>query len=284
MSLRANLIVVALLLGAACRDGSTGPGGPPDAIDLARQFDATATTMERGGERERATAMRGAAALLRLTREVSVIDVAIDAASARWLGVGLQVVLTTPDCGPDLAHCAAAREPVAARLLFAWRGDRLDQLLFLVTDTSGRAAVSPPFTAGGALVPGSGFPPGVLPTFAVPTVAVLADPAARRSWVAIFGGATSALTPRAGACELPPLLADVDARCHLASLRFGLDVRAIGLPRESEGGVPSRPEFRRIVVREQRVAGAVLRVNEIDFGGFPGLPAGFPLRPSGTRP
>ena len=274
-------ILLGFLFVTACGDGSTAPAPPPDATELATRFEATATTMERSGDRERAVTLRGAATLLRLTREVSVIEVAIDGARSRWLGVGAQIVLPAPSCDPELEICPAISEPITMRMLFAWRGDRLEQRLAILTDASGRAALSPPIIPIGPPIPGTEPPQFPIPLI-VPTVAFLADAAAQRAWVGIFGGVTSALTEREGACGASPLA--LDAECRLAAMRFGLDARAIGIAREPGSGLPDRGDLRRIIIREQRVAGVVLRVNSLEFDGVPGMPGGFPLLPLGPRP
>lgn len=279
MPVRVRALLPAFLLVTACGDGATALPPPPDASELATRFEATATSVERGGDRERAATLRGAAALLRLTREVSVIEVAIDGARARWLGIGAQIVLPTRGCEPEPHECPAESVPLTVRMLFAWRGDRLEQRLAVLTDASGRAALSPPTFLPGGPVPGT-QPTGFLMPHTVPTVAILADGAAERAWLGIFGGVTTALATRDGACGALPPGPALDAECRLATMRFGLDARAVAIAREPGSGRPAPGELRRIIVNDQRVAGVVLRVKSLEFGGPTGVPGAFPLLPS----
>ncbi|MCC6245829.1 MAG: hypothetical protein IT353_23555 [Gemmatimonadaceae bacterium] len=229
--LRYAATLIALATVTACTDGS--PSTAPEAASselaiTASSFDSEATRASDGGDTERATAFREAAAALRLGVRPTTIGIGVNGETHRF-----QAVVTAN------LEVLADQDTALRRTLIAWRGDRTPVEILRVVTLGNQGSFS---SADEPATNARGRAHGLL---------VSLQRASR--WVATAGTTGIVLGEHGGACE-PITRVDANFRCVRAGFAFDVD----GLFRLGGSSPDDELAAVRVQAPAQRVPGVIL--------------------------
>jgi len=258
-SVRRFVAPAALAIAAACGDG-TGPA-PDPAQRQSQRFSALADSLTRAGQPDGARAMRAIAELIRLSGRVTTVSVAIDGEARSFNALAVQLRVAAETCEGDPGCVTVA--PEFSQVLFAWRGESLDEAVVIAADTVGALTFGVPgpiFVEG----PGdgtSGDPfDGPLPV--LHTLGAYGESASERLWATTGGTLSNGAAVEGATCpaadpEVVP--ADVAYDCARSDFTFAVDATLHELP-VREGSIPST-QPRTLVIAAQPVAGLAITLN-----------------------
>lgn len=236
--------------------GSDDTVSPQDkALDMSRRFEQVADSLELAGDPNAAEGARGLAELLKMTQTLSTVSVSVDGSARSYNALGMQ--LRVPEAPGDICEgdpeCIEFEDaPTFTQIVFAWRGESVDEAIAFIADSVGSWAIE---------LPDDVENPRELPH----VIGAMVEVASERAWVTTGGTAGSTAVSTGGQCatstKIPPT---VGYSCNVVSIRFAANVQLNQIDTERGGIIAG--STRTLVMQSQPVSGAYLNITALPEG------------------